>query len=112
MALMAVAIPIPPDKKTQWQNFAKELQGPRHKDFVESRKKMGVRERTFHQETPMGDFVIVTLEGDNPEGFMAKFAQDTSPFAQWFVSQVQQVHGVDLKQPPPSVPKLIVDSGA
>jgi len=112
MALIAVAIPTKPDKKAQWQSFVKELQGPRHKEFVESRKKLGVRERTFHQETPMGDFVIVTLEGADPEGFMAKFANDGSPFAKWFVEQVQQIHGTDLRQPPPSIPKLLVDTGA
>jgi hypothetical protein len=33
---------------------------------VESRRQAGVRERTFLQSTPIGDFVIVTLEGDDP----------------------------------------------
>lgn len=112
MALIAVAVPIKPDKKAQWQGFVKELQGSRNKEFNESRKKAGVRERSFHQETPMGEFVIVTLEGADPESAMMRFAQDKSPFSQWFVSQVKEIHGVDLSQPPPSIPKLLVDTGA
>jgi small ligand-binding sensory domain FIST len=49
---------------------------------------IGVRERTFHQHTPQGDFVIVTLEGNDPAGAIAKFGQGTDPFTQWFKGQV------------------------
>ena len=112
MALIAMAFPIPGNKKAQWQGFVKELQGARNAEFIASRKKMGIRERTFHQETPMGDFVIVTLEGASPETALATFAQDTSPFTAWFKAQVKEIHGLDLSQPPPSTPKLIADTGA
>jgi len=32
-----------------------ELNGPRHADFADSRRRAGVQERTFLQATPMGD---------------------------------------------------------
>jgi hypothetical protein len=82
MALFAVAIPIPTNKVGQWQTFVGQLNGARKADFAASRKKLGVRERTFHQQTPQGDFVIVTLEGDDPAGAFGKFGQGTDAFTQ------------------------------
>jgi len=61
MAMLAMAIPIPPGKTEQWKKFIGELKGPRSADFKASRQKIGARERTFLQHTPMGDFVVVTL---------------------------------------------------
>ncbi len=113
MALMAMAIPIPANKVSQWKTFIGELNGSRKKDFEASRKKLGVRERTFHQHTPHGDFVVVTLEGADPEGAFAKFGQGSDPFTTWFKAQVKDIHGMDLGAPPPGpMPKQVVDSGA
>ena len=66
MPLMAVAFPIAPGKTAEWQAFMEELNGPRHQEFADARRRAGVRERTYLQATPMGDLVIVTLEGDDP----------------------------------------------
>ena len=86
---------------------------PKKADFAANRKKLGVRERTFHQHTPQGDFVVVTLEGNDPAGAFAKFGQGTDPFTQWFKGQVKDIHGIDLGAPPPGpLPKQVVDSGA
>lgn len=113
MALFAMAVPIPAGKENQWKAFVAELTGARKADFVASRKKLGVRERTFHQQTPMGDFVIVTLEGEDPQGAFTKFGQGTDPFTEWFKTQVKEIHGMDLAAPPPGpLPKQVVDSGA
>jgi hypothetical protein len=113
MTMFAIAFPIPADKVSQWQTFIGQLTGAKKTDFVASRKKLGVRERTFHQHTPMGDFVIVTLEGNDPAGAFAKFGQGTDPFTTWFKGQVMEIHGVDLGAPPPGpLPKQVVDSGA
>ena len=35
-------------------------------EMDKSRENAGVHERTFLQETPNGDFVILTFEGENP----------------------------------------------
>jgi hypothetical protein len=113
MALMAMTFPIPTGKTAQWQQFMKELNGPRHQEFTASRKELNARERTFFQQTPHGDVVIVTLEGPNPEASFAQFGQQKTPFGQWFKAQVKEIHGVDLSQPPPGpLPKQIEDSAA
>ena len=59
--MLAVAFPILPGKTPEWRAFIEELNGSRREEFVESRRRAGVHERTFLQSTPMGDLVIVTL---------------------------------------------------
>ncbi len=111
MAMFAISFPIPKGNTEKWKAFMAELTGPRKADFSASRKKLGVRERTFLQHTPHGDFVIVTLEGDHPQKAFAEFGQASDPFAQWFKKQVSEIHGVDLNAPPPGpLPEQIIDS--
>ncbi|MCX5493795.1 hypothetical protein OSH11_03665 [Kaistia dalseonensis] len=96
-----------------FEDFIGKLNGERKAEFVASRKKRGVRERAFHQHTPMGDFVIVTLEGDDPAGAFAKFGAGDDPFTKWFSAEVASIHGLDLSAPPPGpLPRLVIDSGA
>jgi hypothetical protein len=109
---LAMAIPISPGKTEKWKAFIGELKGPRFEAFKASRRKLGAQERTFLQHTPMGDLVIVTLEGADPAGAFARFGQGTDEFTKWFVQQVQELHGIDLSAPPPGpLPELLLDSG-
>ncbi len=88
-----------------------ELNGLRQQEFADSRSRAGVHERTFLQSTPMGDLVIVTLEGDDPAASFGRMVSATDPFTKWFIERAQAVHGIDLSLPmtePPS--KLVVDS--
>jgi hypothetical protein len=111
MALFSVALPVLPGKEEQLQRFMGDLNGARRADFAASRKRLGVHERTFVQSTPMGNLVIVTLEGDNPAAAMAQFGASDDAFTRWFVDQVKEIHGLDLTQPPPfPLPELKVDS--
>jgi LmbE family N-acetylglucosaminyl deacetylase len=111
MPLFAMAIPIAPGKTDQFRKFIGELNGARRAEFVESRKKLGVRERTFLQHSPHGDMVVVTLEGANPTKAFAEFGQGTDAFTTWFKKSVAEIHGIDLGAPPPGpMPEQIVDS--
>lgn len=110
--LFAIAIPILPNKLEEWKKFIADLNGKWKKDFDASRKKLGIRERTFHQQTPMGDLVLVTLEGNDPEKAFQSFATSNDEFTKWFHACVKSTHGIDLNQPPPGpMPMLITDSG-
>ena len=111
MPMFAMAIPIAPGKTDEFKKFIGELNGARRAEFVESRKKLGVRERTFLQHSPHGDMVIVTLEGANPQKAFAEFGQGTDAFTTWFKKTVGEIHGIDLGAPPPGpMPEQIVDS--
>lgn len=113
MALFASAFPILPGKTDEWRAFIAELTGPRSREFAKSRRGAGVHERTFLQSTPMGDLVIVTLEGDDPVGAFRRMIEQDDEFTRWFLEQAQRVHGVDLTQPLPGpLPELVADSEA
>lgn len=108
MALTAVAFPIVPGKTDEWRAWMKEVSGPRHEEFVQSRRKAGLHERTFFQPTPNGDFVIVTLEGDDPLRSFGQMMQAKDPFTTWFVGRVKELHGVDLTEPMNGSPSQLV----
>ena len=111
MALLAITFPISAGKTEHWKKFIAEMKGPRKAEFDASRRKLGVRERTFLQHTPHGDMVIVTLEGDNPAKAFAEFGRGTDAFTTWFKHQVSELHGMDLSQPPPGpIPEMVIDS--
>jgi hypothetical protein len=109
--LLAMAIPILPGKTQQFRKFTAELSTTYHNEFSASRKKLKVRERAFLQMTPKGDYVIVTLEGDDPKNAFKKFGQGNDPFIKWFVKEVREIHGIDLLHLPEGpLPELVIDS--
>jgi hypothetical protein len=113
LPLMAVAFPIAPGQTAEWHTFMDQLNGPRHQEFADSRRGADVHERTFLQSTPMGDLVIVTLEGDDPARSFGQLMAAKDAFTTWFLERVKAVHGVDLTAPMTEAPsKLVVDSEA
>jgi hypothetical protein len=96
---IAMVLPILPGKMEQWRSFVAEMNGPRRDAFVASRQKMGLRQRVFHQSTPMGDLSVVTVAGAEPQNF-AKWMASSEPLAIWAVQQLKELTGVDLSQPP------------
>lgn len=109
--LFAMVVPVLKGKTEQWKKFSNDLKTRYMKEFNESRKKLGVQERTFFQSGPQGDLVIVTLEGKDPQKAFSQFGQGTDEFTKWFVAQVKEIHGVDLTQKPTSaLPELIIES--
>ena len=111
MPLMAVAFPILPGKTAEWRSFMDEINGPRRAEFAESRRRAGVHERTFLQPTPMGDLVIVTLEGDDPAASFGRMVGATDAFTTWFLERAGAVHGIDLTAPLTESPSsLVIDS--
>ena len=105
MALMAMCMPILPGKKEMWKSMISEVQ--KDPNFAASREGAGVHERSFLQETPHGDFVILTYEGDNPE---AGFAQIMANMPPDFAEFAKEVHGLDASAGPPPMPTLVFDS--
>lgn len=107
MALLAMCMPILPGKMEKWQGMMDHIKST--PDFAASRKEAGVHERSFVQNTPAGDFLIITLEGDDPAASWAKIAQSMPPeFAEFALD----VHGLDVSSPPPPMPTLVLDTEA
>ncbi|MBA3777778.1 MAG: hypothetical protein H0X16_00460 [Chloroflexi bacterium] len=110
MALMAVAIPLLPGKTDDWRKWVEELNGPRRQEFVDSRRRAGVRERTFLQSTPLGDLVIVTIEGDDPGRAFGQMMSADDAFSTWFEERAREFHG-DVPAPTTEAPsELVLDT--
>ena len=108
MAILAMCMPILPGKKEMWLQMMDQLkQEPMKSEFQASRENAGVHERSFLQETPHGDFVILTMEGDNPAESFAKIMSESGPE---FAAFAKEVHGLDMSAPPPALPTLVFDS--
>ncbi len=111
MPLMAVVFPIAPGKTDEWRQWMADLNGPRREEFEASRAAVGIHERTFLQSTPMGDLVIVTVEGDDPGASFGRLLNTDDDFTRWFVAKATAVHGFDPSQLPAGPPsELIIDS--
>lgn len=111
MSLFAIAIPIIPGQRDRWNRFIADLNGSKADGFAKSRRDLGVHERTFLQETPEGDLVIVTLEGEDPAAAFAAFGNARDEFTDWFVEEVKAIHGVDMRNPPDmKLPSHVVQS--
>lgn len=109
MAMMAVAIPLLPGKTDAWRSWVEELNGPRRQEFVESRRRVGVHERTFLQRTPMGDLVIVTIEADDPARAFAQMTGAKDAFSTWFDERAREFHG-DAPAPTEAPSELVIDT--
>lgn len=111
MASLALALPCVPGGADHVRRMAAECQGSRHAEFVDFHHRMGLTsERWYLQQTPQGDLVIITLEGD-PVGAVHRLASSDQPFDQWFKEQSRTVHGVDLNLPLPGPPPELLLEG-
>jgi hypothetical protein len=109
MAMITLCFPIVPGKKQKWQEMAAQFSsGPFKSKMDASRAAAGVHERTYLQESPAGDLVIVTLEGANPVEAFGRMMADPAmaDFAKW----AADVHGMGPNSPPPAPAKLVYDS--
>ena len=110
MARVAIAFPILPGKADEAKGFAQQLMGPRHDEFVEAEQRFDfTRQYWFLQAAPAGTLLIAYLEADNPLHALQQFAAAQTPFDLWYKQQVQTLTGLDMSQPPQSLPEQIFE---
>jgi hypothetical protein len=109
MTSYAFAMPLVPGKTEAWRGYVKELTGPRSAEYKASRQRAGItKEHVFLQATPMGDFVVVAMECDDPATVIERLLASTDPFDVWFRDKVLiEAHGVDPSAPPPPMNETI-----
>jgi hypothetical protein len=115
MPQMAVAV-MPIADVGAWQAFADEIStGARsdaHRAFL---RRGGVRRETlFHQQSPMGDLMVLLWDGVDPDQLAAHFgsmlqdpASDHERYLRDYV--IPKVHGIDTDQPPPPPARQVSD---
>jgi hypothetical protein len=101
----AFAAPLLPGKTDAARQFAHEAYVTRVNEMAESRGEKGLtREEVFLNQTPMGDLVVVYIEGDDPVEGNRQFAASNSAFDRWFKDQCKQIFPpyVNFDQPVPA----------
>jgi hypothetical protein len=75
-------------------------------EYRESRGRLGITvERVFLQQTPMGAVVLAYLESDRDlETTTRLLAASDLEVDRRFIDMVAEVHGIDMRQPPPGPP--------
>jgi hypothetical protein len=114
MPAVTFAAPILPGQTEAWKAAALEMAGPREREFADSRRRMGItREVVSLQETPDGDFVVVCLEADDPNGVIPAYMSSDEPFDRWFAETVLVgVHGMKRSGEGPPPNQVYVDWSA
>ena len=109
MASVGFTAPVLPGKSDEATAFFKEV-NRRLSEFDASRRRLPgnmARESVWVMHTPMGDFGVVLLEGDNPLTANATFAASQDPFDVWFKEGVRGFTGIDFSQPLPPIEQLL-----
>jgi hypothetical protein len=100
------APPLGPGRTDEYLAFSAEA-SDRMTEFADARRGYGITvDRSYLNRTPMGDFVVVYLEGEDPMAGNQAFAKSSHPFDVWFRGQVTDILGIDFTQPLPPIEPL------
>jgi hypothetical protein len=109
--VLAMALPILEGQMERALKFNAALNGEKHTEYKAIFTANGLHERHFLQAAPIGNLVVVVLEGENPQEALKKFAHGTDAFTRWYLGEVKATHGVDLVTASAGkLPGLISDS--
>ncbi len=106
MAFMgSVVLPVLPGKAERVRNIGTEIAAHQAEWDRLCRETGGFRHYNVTlQETPGGDFCIYSMVLDDPSQVRMKFGE--SPYDQWWVAFVRDVHGVDVSNGAPLPPSV------
>jgi len=106
---LSFVAPLAPGKTDAGRAFANEAFNNRRQDHTESRRKIGVtHECIFLNQTPMGDLIVVYLEGDDPAEGNRKFAASRDAYDVWFKDECKKIFTpeIDFNDPLPAIQSL------
>jgi hypothetical protein len=104
--LAFAAPPLAPGKADEYLSFCREAT-ERMSEFSQARQSYGITvDRSYLNRTPMGDILVVYLEGEDPVAGNAAFAASRIPFDVWFRERVTSILGIDFTQPLPPIEPL------
>lgn len=105
MTVFAAMFPILPGKTERIKEIGAALAGEHAEAFDASQKNLNVPVESWHvQNTPMGDFLLVYLEAEDPLKMFQAFAGASGPSDRLLKDGVKECTGVDLDQPLPGLP--------
>jgi hypothetical protein len=115
MTQIAVAV-MPIADVEAWQSFADEIttgdRSDAHRAFL---RRGGVSKETlFHQQTPMGDLMVLVWDGidsDQPAAHFGGMLQNPSSDHERYLADyvIPEVHGIDTTKPPPPPARQVAE---
>lgn len=109
MTTFAAMFPILPGKTERVKEIGAGLSGEHAAAFKSSQEKLGVPVESWHlQQTPMGDFLVVYLEAEDPLAMFQSFAKAEGPSDTFLKDGILECTGVDLNQGMPALPSTPV----
>ncbi len=93
-------VPILSGKTEEFKQIVAEVTGPRKGEYEDMLRRSGMT-RFFYtlQSTPMGDFVALYVEADDPNAVTSRIINSDHPFDRWFKETVLNgMHGIDRPQ--------------
>jgi hypothetical protein len=94
-ATIALALPVRPGMLDAWLDFIMALEGPRAAEHAAHQARCGVvREAAFHQPTPQGDIVILTVACEDPALYLGALARPHEDFDRWYLARLEAIHGI------------------
>jgi hypothetical protein len=105
----AFAAPLLPGRTAAGRAFVREAFETRRDEFAASRQALKVTvESVTLQPTPMGDFVCVYIEGEDPVAANKAFAASKSPYDAWFKEQLAALFPtqIDFNKPVPPTEQI------
>jgi len=111
MKSYAFAMPLLPGKIEAWKKYIQEIKTQRLNKFNASHEKCGLsQEQVWLQNTPMGDFVVVHWETDNPRTVFEHFMKSDEPYDKWFREKIlMECHGLKPGGSIPPINEQILD---
>lgn len=95
MKPMGMMFPVLPGKTEKVLELASQLTNERAEEYDRAQATVQV-EDWFLQRTPMGDFVIVYFESEDPMGVFTGLVTSEEPFDIWFRNQLLEITGMEM----------------
>ena len=109
MASYGFMLPVLPGKEAVWKKRIAELNGPRRKDAIASRKRAGLTvERVWLQKWPMGQYAVVYWEAKDIAKASQSLLASKDPFDIWFLEKfLKEAHGLNPSRPVAPLNELV-----
>ena len=106
MPEIVFAIPVLPGNEELHRQTLDEMAESRRDEYAAALEEAGIsRQAIWHEETPQGTLALVYIEADSPDAAQ-RFTSSDAAVSRFFRERMQEVHGVDVSQPPPPVSKV------
>lgn len=94
---MRLIIPVLPGKSEAWRRFLQELEGSRGSEFAHWCQTLGMEIKSLKLYDSLGcALILLTVEAQTSTEIVEILAHQESPFNHWLLSQIQNLHGLDL----------------